>query len=105
MGLGCQQHVAEIAEHVRADCLALEAASEPRQELLVDRQREVIRPELREPLEEGTIGRYRICKPRSHFCGVDRPQELRQTLLCSLLRLHGGDRTRGLLASGLDLTP
>src|SRR5580700_9206236 len=49
-----QQQVAEVSQYVRADRLALQAPGESEQQILVDGDREVVRPELREPFEEGT---------------------------------------------------
>ena len=50
-----EQQVREVAEHVRPDRFALERAGEPEHRDLVDGHREVIRPELRQPLDERPI--------------------------------------------------
>src|SRR5262249_15145817 len=55
-----EQHVREAAEDVRPDRLALEAAGEPSEKLLVDGDGKVVAPELRQPLEEGTVGGNRV---------------------------------------------
>ncbi len=80
MALDGQQQVAEVAEHVRPDDLALETAGEPAEKLLVDRDREVIGPELREAFDERPLGAHRLAQTRGHFAHVDGPQELRQFL-------------------------
>ena len=83
--LGREQQRAEVAEHVRPDRLALEAAGETGEKLLVDGDREVVSPELRQPLGERTLG-CRLLQPRGDFARVDGPEVLRQ--LCSAAYCH-----------------
>ena len=62
----------EVAEHVRPDGLALEAAGETSDGHLVDRDREVIGPEL---VRRSTNGRSLVTpllQARDHLAGVDR---------------------------------
>jgi len=101
-----EQHVREAAEDVRPDRLALEAAGEPGEKLLVDGDGKVVAPELRQPLEEGTVGGNGVLQTRGHFRGIDRPQKLRQALLRGVLRTvaSAGGRCR-LLALRLILAP
>ena len=96
-----EQQLAEVAEHVRPDGLALEAAGEAAEQLLVDRDREVIGPELRQPLEERPLGRDRGGQPRGRFGNVDWLEKLRQPLLHGVLRIVGD----GAVARLLDLAP
>ena len=98
MRLGGEQQVGEVAEHVRADRLALEAAGEPGEELLVDRDREVVGPELRQALEERALARDRLLQARGHLACIDGTQELRQ-----LLQRVGGRALRVRLARRLQL--
>src|ERR1700731_287542 len=100
MRLDREQQIAEIAEHVRPDRLALEAARKPGKQLLVDRHREVIAPELCQALYERTIGAHGLTKACARFAQVDGPQELRQ-----LLQRGGRGIIRARLARGANLLP
>jgi len=59
-----QQHVREPAEHVRADRLELEQARQPNDRQLVDRDREMIGPEMNQPLDERACCGQRGVEPR-----------------------------------------
>ena len=62
------QHVAETAEHMGPDRLALERAGpDPRQLALVGGDAEMIGPEHHQPLDESAIGDHRALQPRQRF--------------------------------------
>ena len=109
MRLDREQQIAEGSEHVRPDRFALEAARKPAEQLLVDRHREVIAPELCQPLDERSLGGDGRAQARRHLAQVDRPQELRQCLRGGggnvRARLAGGRRPLGRLALGANLLP
>ncbi len=67
MGFGGQQHVAEAAEHVRADDLAFIGAANLAHVALVRRHAEMVRPEPDEPLEEADLGAERGLDARLGF--------------------------------------
>ena len=73
MALDRKQQVLEAPEHLRADRFALIGARDPEHDGLVDRHREVVRPEVHEPLDEGAFAHYGRAEARLHFGEVDRP--------------------------------
>ena len=84
------QHVAEAAEHVRADRLALEAAGhDPHGGALAGRDAEMVGPELHQPLDERCVGRCRMADAR---CGL-LPEDLARTR--AGLRTGGGGAAAG----------
>jgi hypothetical protein len=56
MANGGEQQVFEAAQHVRADGIGLEATGQTDHQQLVDRDREVVGPEVHQPLHEGRGG-------------------------------------------------
>src|SRR5689334_17625298 len=76
MSLHREQHVRKPTQHIRPDRLALEAASKTEHDILVDRDREMIGPELRKSLDERTIGGHGLTQSRGGLGDVDRPINL-----------------------------
>src|SRR5690606_26174166 len=62
----------EAAEHMRANRFALEGPGEAEHGGLVDGNGEVIRPEVREPLDERALHRDGGVRARVDLCGVYR---------------------------------
>ena len=94
------QHVAEAAEHMRPDRLALERAGpHPRQRTLVGGNAEMVGPEHHQPLDESAIGDHRALQPRQRLGAigllddVERPRR-------RFRRVGRGRRHLGLVAAG-----
>ena len=73
-----QQQLAEIAEQLRPDRLAFQGTGETEHREFIDRDREMIAPEIHQPLDPRPLGSYRIAQSCLHFSDVDRPKQLRQ---------------------------
>ena len=71
MALDREQHVAEAAEHMGADRLALERAGDRPHLRLVGGDAEMVRPEPDEPLDKSDLGRERGVEPRLGFGEVE----------------------------------
>ena len=72
-----EQQVGEVAEHVRADRFALKAAGNAEHRDLVYRDGEVVRPEIREVLDERPLARERLTDAGRRLIDVDWQVELR----------------------------
>ena len=87
MTLDGQQHVAEPAQHMRADRLRLESARQIDHCHLIDRDREMIRPEMHKPFDKGCRRLKRRCRAGGHglqvvFAGVALQCLARGLLVC-----------------------
>src|SRR5262249_9844238 len=74
-GFGGEQHVAEAAEHVRADDLAFVGAANLAHIALVRRDAEMVRPEPDEPLEKADLGAERGIDTRLGFREINLLRE------------------------------
>jgi len=94
MLLDGDQHVLETAEHVRADRVALERARIGRHRPLVDRYREMVRPEMHETLDERRGRVQRAVEPRDHGAAIRVVAVTPDRLLGRALRCRivAGDR-------------
>ena len=91
-----QQQVFEAAQHVRADRIGLEAAGQPDDQELVDRDREVVRPEVHQSLDEGGRGQQRARCARAYGRDVRVPP-LPQVGLADAASLSFGRLANGAL--------
>src|ERR1700676_3268106 len=76
MPLDSEQHVREPAEHIRADGFSFEASRKSEHEILIDRYREVVRPEVRESLDKRAIGADALTKSCAGLGYIDRSVHL-----------------------------
>src|ERR1700691_3938042 len=80
MRLDREQQVVKSSHDMRSDRLALETARDAKHRGLVDRDREMIAPEIHQPLDEWPVALQCRSHPREPFALIDRAQVLRQTL-------------------------
>ena len=80
MALDRKQHVGEAAEHVRPDRLALERTGKAADEGAARRHREVVAPELHEPLDIGPLARSGGAQPCLDLGEIDRVDALVEVL-------------------------
>src|SRR5262249_38638047 len=94
--LDCEQHVAETAEHMRADRLALVGAADLTHVALVRRHTEMVRPEPHQSLDEADLGAERGGEPRFGLVEIDLLRHAGPLLLSRRVgRGRGRRRTAG----------
>jgi hypothetical protein len=76
MSFDSEQHVGETPEHVRTDSFAFEASCESEHEILINRDREVVRPEIRESLDKRAISGDPLTESRAGFGNINRSVHL-----------------------------
>jgi hypothetical protein len=100
MGFGRQQHVAETAEHMGADRLALIGAADRPHTALVSRHAEMVRPEPDQPLDKADLGTDRGVKASFGLVEIKLLRHARTRILAWLIRWFGHVRRRILRRGG-----
>ncbi len=95
-----QQQVAKSAHHVRTDRFALETAGNAQHRKLVDRDGEMIAPEMHQPLGKRPVAEQRGVQARAGVVDINRTQVLRQAHGHIGLRCRIGERRAGITRVG-----